>query len=190
MARTKGSLGHRKTAKPRPRTAKAPRRKAAAKKTAVPSAQVVKLRKMVEDLKKRLEREAKARGIDVKALKNMRQLRDRALEQISVLKKQGSELSRQLKQALSDADKREQARRQALAKIEELRGEVARRKDEIARKSQELARLARESAERAKTIVMSEPSAPPEPFPPEPPLEAPERETTSENPPESRDSHD
>jgi uncharacterized coiled-coil DUF342 family protein len=144
---------------------------------------------MVDELKKRLEREIRARGIDVKALKNMRQLRDRALQQISMLKKQGSELSRQLKQALSDADKREKARRQALAKIEELRAEIARRKEEIARKSQELARLARESAERAKTIVMSEPPAA-EPLPPEPPLESPERETTSENPPGSPDSHD
>ena len=189
MARTKGSPGHRKTVKARPKAAKARRRSIGAKKAAAPSPQLVNLRKMVQELKKRLEHEAKARGIDVKALKNMRQLRDRALEQISVLKKQGSDLSRQLKQALGDADKREQARRQALAKIEELRGELARRKDEIARKSQELARLAREAAERARTIVMSEPPAP-EPPPPESPLEAPEHETAPENPLELPDSHD
>lgn len=159
MARTKGSQGRRKAVKAR--------RRPAISKGRAPSDPLLKLRKTVQDLRKRLEREAKVRGIDAKALKNMRDLRERALGQISTIRKQGAELARQLKQALSDADKRELARREALAKIEQLRTELARRKEEVARKSQELARLARESAERARTIVMSEaPSPEPQSQPP------------------------
>ena len=75
--------------------------------------------------------------------------------QMKALRDQGASLTKELKKAMSDASRRENARQQAVAKISELRAELARRTEELKRKSEELARLAMESAGRAKDIIMS-----------------------------------
>ncbi len=72
------------------------------------------------------------------------------------MRDEGSYLTRELKKALGDADKREAARRQAVEKIAVLRAELGLRTEELKRKSEELAKLAIESAGRVKEIILSE----------------------------------
>ena len=124
--------------------------------SAMASAQLKQLRKNVDELKTRLQKEAKGRSFDARLLKEAKSARDRLAKQIGALRDQGSRLSSQLRKALSDADKREQARQQALNKIGELRNELTRRTEELRHKSEELAKLARESAGRARDIIMGE----------------------------------
>jgi uncharacterized coiled-coil DUF342 family protein len=124
--------------------------------SAMASAQLKQLRKNVEQLKTRLQKEAKGRSLDARLLKEAKGARDRLAKQIGALRDQGTRLSRDLRRALSDADKREQARQQAMSKIAELRSELTRRTEELRHKSEELARLARESAGRARDIIMGE----------------------------------
>jgi chromosome segregation ATPase len=147
------------------RASKAPRKSArrARKSTstvsgvsAMAAAQLKQLRKTVDQLKSRLQKESKGRSLDARLLQEARNARERVAGQINALREQGTRLSKQLKKALGDADKREMARQQALNKIAELRSELTRRTDELKRKSEELASLARESAGRARDIIMSE----------------------------------
>jgi seryl-tRNA synthetase len=124
--------------------------------SAMASAQLKQLRKNVDQLKTRLQKEAKGRSLDARLLKEAKSARDQLAKQIGALREQGTRLSSQLRKALSDSDKREQARQQALNKIAELRTELTRRTEEVKRKSEELAKLARESAGRARDIIMGE----------------------------------
>jgi chromosome segregation ATPase len=125
------------------------------------SAQLKQLQKTVVLLKSRLEKEAKANATASKVVAEAKKARDALMGQLKTLRDEGSYLTKELKRALGDADKREAARRQAVEKLAELRAELARRTEELKRKSEELAKLARDSAERAKDIVLSESTSTP-----------------------------
>lgn len=157
-ARKKTSQGRRRTPRKVTKQPSAAARVSAAASTvsAMASAQFKQLRKTAEQLKARLEKEAKARGVDKAVLQEAKKAHKRLAQQMGTLKEQGVRLSKQLRKALSDADQREMARQQALAKISELRGELAHKTNELKRKSEELAKLARESVSRAKDIIMGE----------------------------------
>jgi len=120
------------------------------------SAQLKQLRKTVEQLKGRLEKEAKARTAASTIVAEAKKARESLMAQMKNLRDEGGRLAKELKRALGDADKREAARRQAVEKISELRADLAHRTEELKRKSEELARLAIDSAGRAKDIIMSE----------------------------------
>jgi chromosome segregation ATPase len=148
--------------------AKVARKPTPAKKTpakggvsAMASAQLKQLQKTVIMLKSRLEKEAKANATASKVVAEAKKARDALMGQLKALRDEGSYLTKELKRALGDADKREAARRQAVEKLAELRAELARRTEELKRKSEELAKLARDSAERAKDIVLSESTSTP-----------------------------
>ncbi len=157
---TKADPERKKTRRP----ARAKNSSAAGTVSAIATAQINQLRKKVEDLKTRLAKEASRRASEVTMLRDAKKARDALSQQMKAFKQQGESLSRQLKKALTDADKREKARQQALSKIAELRSDLARKTDELKRRSGELAKLARESAGRAREIIMGGgPSQPKEP---------------------------
>ncbi len=118
--------------------------------------QLRQLRATVNALRRRLEREAKARKLDSRLLAGAKKARGQVAKQMSALRDQGRKLAAQLRAALGDANKREQARKQALAKIAELRADLVRKTGDLKRKSEELRRLAQESAERAREIIRGE----------------------------------
>jgi len=124
--------------------------------SAMASAQLNQMRKTVEQLKNRLEKEAKANATASKIVAEAKKAREALMGQLKTLRDEGSYLTKELKRALGDADKREAARRQAVEKIAELRAELTHRTEELKRKSEELAKLAMDSASRAKGIIMSE----------------------------------
>jgi chromosome segregation ATPase len=124
--------------------------------SAMASAQFKQLQKTVVQLKSRLEKEAKANATASKVVAEAKKARETLMGQLKALRDEGSYLTKELKRALGDADKREMARRQAVEKIAELRAELADRTGELKRKSEELAKLAMDSAVRAKDIIMSE----------------------------------
>lgn len=134
--------------------AKAP--SAASTVSAQAGARLKQLRETVEHLKARLQREAARRGADLAMLSDAKKARQALAGQFNALKRQGMRLSRELKKALSDSDRREKARQQALAKIGELRAELARKTGDLRRKSEELAKLACASAGRARDILRGE----------------------------------
>ncbi len=153
----------RKASPARAKTARGARKKSSTKLSrtassvaAMASAQLKNLRKTVGDLKSRLAKETKARALEARLARDAKAAREKLSSQMSALKEQGTRLSRELKQALGDATRREGARQQALAKVAELRAELSHRTEELKRKSQELAQLARESASRAKDIITGE----------------------------------
>jgi chromosome segregation ATPase len=119
------------------------------------SAQFKQLQKSVAQLTTRLEKEVKANTTASKVIAEAKKARDGLAAQMKTLRDEGSYLTRELKRALGDAEKREAARKQAVEKLAELRAELAHRTDELKRKSEELAKLARDSAGRAKDIIMS-----------------------------------
>jgi hypothetical protein len=129
--------------------------KAARSFSAMASTQLKQLRKTVDQLKARLEKEAKARLAASTVIGEGKKARETLMVQMKALRDQGASLTKKLKKAMSHASRRESARQQAVVKISELRAELARRTEELKRKSEELARLAMESAGRAKDIIMS-----------------------------------
>ncbi|HKM99982.1 MAG TPA: hypothetical protein VJX23_05665 [Candidatus Binataceae bacterium] len=129
--------------------------KAASSFSTMASTQLRQFRKTVDQLKARLEKEARARSSASTIIGEAKKARETLMVQMKALRDQGASLTKQLKKAMSDASRRENARQQAVAKISELRAELARRTEELKRKSEELARLAMESAGRAKDIIMS-----------------------------------
>ncbi len=146
--------------------AKVTRKPARAKKTstgggvsAMASAQLKQLQKTVVQLKGRLEKEAKANATASKLMTEAKKARATLMGQLKTLRDEGSYLTKELKRALGDADKREAARRQAVEKIAELRAELTHRTEELKRKTEELAKLAKDSAGRAKDIIMGEGSS-------------------------------
>jgi chromosome segregation ATPase len=133
-----------------------PKPKSSSSVSAIASAQLGQLRKTIDQLKTRLEKETRARTAASNVIAEAKKARESLMTQIKTLREEGSRVTSELKRALSDAEKREAARRQAVEKIAELRRELAHRGNELKRKSEELAELARESAGRAKDIIMSE----------------------------------
>ena len=74
---------------------------------------------------------------------------------MTALRAQGLKLAAQIKRAAQENHTLEQARRAALAKVEELRAQLHDKSEEVRRTSAELAKLARDSATRAREIVHS-----------------------------------
>src|SRR5271166_5960941 len=126
----------------KPASAKRKTSSAGSSVSAMASAQLKQLRKTVVDLKTRLEKEAKANTTASKVVAEAKKAHGLLTAQMKTLRDEGSYLSKELKRALGDADKREAARRQALEKIAELRAELGHRTEELKRKSEELAKLA------------------------------------------------
>ena len=129
--------------------------------------QVEQLRKSVKILKLKLDREVKARKLEAKIKGEAKAAGAKLSTQLKSLRDQGKKLATDLKSALSDATKREAARKEALAKIAELkaqysktstglRAELSQKTAELRRKSEELMKLAGQSAHRAAEIVRSE----------------------------------
>ena len=129
--------------------------------------QVEQLRKQVRVLTLKLEREVKARKLEAKIKSEAKAAGAKLTTQLKSLRDQGKKLASDLKSALSDANKREAARKEALAKIAELkaqysktstglRAELSQKTAELRRKSEELMKLAGQSAHRAAEIIRSE----------------------------------
>jgi len=123
--------------------------------SAMASAQLKQLRKTVDQLRARLEKETNARAAASTVIAEAKKARATLTAQMESLRKEGARLAKELAHALGDSDKREAARRQAVEKMGELRAELAHRTEELRRKSEELAKLAVDSAGRARDIIMS-----------------------------------
>jgi DNA repair exonuclease SbcCD ATPase subunit len=133
------------------RSAKAPKGSKSAK-SASPG-RIAQLEAMVGKLRASLVAEAKRRKLDQRVLAEAKRARDVVAKQMSALREQGSKLAAQIKRAAQENRTLEQARKAALAKVEELRAELHQKSEEVRRTSAELAKLARESATRARDIV-------------------------------------
>jgi hypothetical protein len=129
--------------------------------------QVEQLRKSVKVLKLKLEREVKARKLEAKIKSEAKAAGAKLSTQLKSLRDQGKKLANELKSALSDTKRREAARKEALAKIAELkaqyaktstglRTELSQKTAELRRKSEELMKLAGQSAHRAAEIIRGE----------------------------------
>ncbi len=127
-----------------------------------------RLRKKVKDLTLRLEREAKARKLDVRLAAEGKKAREQLTKQIKALREQGRKLASELKSTLGDAAKRKRALNEARSKITDLRAQLARQTGELKRKSEELRKLAAESAHRAAEIMRGDSQPATEPAPTEP----------------------
>jgi len=144
--------------------------------------QVEQLRKSVAVLKAKLERETRARKAEERIKSEAKKAGAQLSTQLKALRDHGKKLATDLKSALGDAKKREAARKEALAKIADLkaqytktssglRAELAQKSAELKRKSEELMKLAGQSAHRAAEIIRSEehhaPAEAAKPAPPE-----------------------
>jgi len=127
-----------------------------------------RLRKEVKDLTLRLEREIKARKLDVRLAAEGKKAREQLTKQIKALREQGRKLASELKSTLGDAAKRKRALNEARSKITDLRAQLARQTGELKRKSEELRKLATESAHRAAEIMRGDGQPATEPAPTEP----------------------
>jgi chromosome segregation ATPase len=116
---------------------------------------IAQLEAMVGKLRSSLVAEAKRRKLDQRVVAEAKRARDALAKQMSALRVQGSKLAAQIKHAANENRTLEQARKAALAKVEELRAELHEKSEEVRRTSAELAKLARESATRAREIVHS-----------------------------------
>jgi hypothetical protein len=117
--------------------------------SAAASAQLKQLRKNVEQLKSRLERETKARATALTAIANGKKAHDVVTGQMKTLRAESARLAKELKRALGEADKRAGSHRQAVDQIAGLRAELK-------RKSAEVASLAAQANSRIEATVMSE----------------------------------
>lgn len=135
------------------------------------SRQLEQLRATVKNLRERLIDQAGKRKLELRVMQEAKSARGRIAKEVAMLKEQGRRLTVELKKMLTESERRRRARDQALAKVADLRADVARKSEELRRKSAELARLAHESAQRAREILSSERlSVPPSAAePPEPP---------------------
>ncbi len=135
------------------------------------------LRKKVKELTLRLEREAKARKLRAQLAAKAKKICEQVTREIKALREQGRKLASQLKSTLGDANKREQALKEARTKVAELKVELGRKTAALRRKSGELKKLAAGSAHRTSAIIRgeaqptakpveAEPAAPPAPSEP------------------------
>jgi len=115
------------------------------------------LTKKVKELTLRLEREVKSRKLDARLAVEAKKVREQLTKEASILREQGRKLASQLKSTLGDASKRDQALKEARAKVAELKDELGRKTADLRRKSGELKKLAEESAHRAATIIRGKP---------------------------------
>jgi chromosome segregation ATPase len=126
------------------------------------SKELSQLRKKADELRARLDAEIKRREIDRKLLQQAKKAGDLVAAELRVLRQQAGKGATELKKALTDAARREQAHKAAAAKMEQLKAELAKKTAELKQKSTELARLAKETATKAKVILgESSPTPPP-----------------------------
>ncbi len=125
------------------------------RKTAKPAkpTRLNQLRKTINDLKKKLEREAKAVKFEQRLKSEARKAGAQLSSQVKKLQSEGRKLKSGLKSALGTAGKRERARMEVLAKIAQVRSELANSSAELRRRTKELGKLAGESAHRAVEII-------------------------------------
>jgi DNA anti-recombination protein RmuC len=115
-----------------------------------------------------LQREVKARRLDVRLAAEAKKAREQLTRQVKALREQGRKLASELKSTLGDADKRKRALNEARGKITDLRAQLARKTNGLKRKSEELKKLAAESAHRAAEIMRGDGEPAIEPAPTEP----------------------
>lgn len=127
--------------------------------SAASAGQLKQLRATVQELRTKLVQAAEKRRLDSRLLNEAKSAREQVSRQMNALREQGRKLAGELKKALTDSDRRQKAREQALAKIAELKAELARKTEELKRKSHELADLARESAHQARAILREQPES-------------------------------
>jgi predicted nuclease with TOPRIM domain len=154
MAAKKRVSHARKGATSRPAKSGKARKPAKSAKSGSPG-RIAQLEAMVGKLRLSLVAEAKRRKLDQRVVAEAKRARDAVAKQMSALRVQGSKLAAQIKHAANENRTLEQARKAALAKVEELRAELHEKSEEVRRTSAELAKLARESATRAREIVHS-----------------------------------
>ena len=123
MAAKKRVSHARKGATSRPAKSGKSRKPAKSAKSASPG-RIAQLEAMVGKLRASLVAEAKRRKLDQRVLAEAKRARDAVGKQISALRLQGSKLAAQIKRAAHENRTLEQARRTALAKVEELRAEL------------------------------------------------------------------
>ena len=108
------------------------------------------MRKKVDELRTRLDAELKRRKIGSNLLQEAKKARDQVAAELRLLRQQAAKGASELKKALTDAKRREQAGKAAAAKVEQLKAEVAKKTAELKQKSAELARSAKESVTKPK----------------------------------------
>jgi len=158
MAAKKRVSQARKGATSRPATSGKSRKPATAAKSvksAASPSRVAQLEAMVGKLRASLVAEAQRHKLDQRVVTEAKRARDAVAKQMATLRAQGLKLATQIKHAAHENHALEQARRTAMAKVEELRAELHDKSEEVRRTSAELAKLARESATRAREIVHS-----------------------------------
>jgi predicted nuclease with TOPRIM domain len=152
MAAKKRVSGASKRAASRPAKSGKTRQSAKSGKSASPG-RIAQLEAMIGKLRASLVAEAKRRKLDQRLVAEAKRARDAVAKQMSALRTQGSKLAAEIKRAAHENRTIDQARKIALAKVEELRAELHEKSEEVRRTSAELAKLARESANRARDIV-------------------------------------
>jgi len=125
------------------------------------SKQFAQLRKKVDELRARLDAEIKRSKTAGELLQEAKKARGQVGAELRLLRQQAAKGATELKKALTDAQRREQAGKAAAAKVDQLKAELAKKTAELKQKSIELARLARESVARSKSIRKEAPAAPP-----------------------------
>ena len=120
-----------------------------------PAGRVARLEAMVGKLRADLTAEIKRRKLDQRVAAEAKRARDAVAKQMTALRAHGATLAGHIKRAAKENQTLEQARKAALAKVEELRAELRDKSEEVRRASAELTKLARESATRAREIVHS-----------------------------------
>jgi hypothetical protein len=141
------------------------------------------LRKKVKELTLKLEREVKARKLAGQLAAESKKTREQLTREIKTLREQGRKIGSQLRSTLGDAGKRDQALKEARAKVVELKLELGRKTAGLRRKSAELKKLAQESAHRAAAIIRDDAPHATEPVEAEPAASPAPMEPGSEIPP-------
>ncbi len=121
------------------------------------------LRKKVKELTLRLQREVKARELNAGLAAKAKKAREQVGKEAKTLRDQGRKLALQLKSAITDANKRQQALEEAQSKITEMRAQLSSKTVELKRKSNDLRKLVAESGHRAAEIIRGKGQPVPEP---------------------------
>jgi hypothetical protein len=98
------------------------------------SKQVLQLRKKVDELRARLDAEMKRRKIDGNLLQEAKKARDQVAAELRLLRQHAATGATELKKALTDAKRREQAGKAAAAKVQQLKAEIAKKTAKLTRR--------------------------------------------------------
>lgn len=114
------------------------------------------LRQRVKELTLKLGSEVKARKLDERLAAEAGKAREQLNKQVKALSEQGRKMATELKATLGDANKRQQALKEARDKVANLKAELGRKAVELKRKSEELRKIAVESARSAAAAMRGE----------------------------------